>query len=262
MNLRIICLMVIIFTSRFGLAHTYVALNLNPFEQSLTPCVSSLQVIQDYELLDEDFFNIIVEPNYRAVQRALEAGANPNAFVMKVVGDSDDGEVDFRYLIDLGALEKVTDKQDLLVGGTALHLAVMMGNPHIVNLLLEFKARVDIRSVKGLTPFSIIAYQNVDVVGSIDRRLMVLFFIESKKLEESDITYTFEQAAIKKDYLVVEAIAEHAPNSEVIKRLRNTRLISSHISYLVSDMLPSTSRVKKKEAYYLAHEHLKQKGLL
>ena len=261
MNLRIICLMVTIFTPQFGLAHAYVALNLNPIEQSLTSCVSSLQDSQDYELMDKDFFDMMIRPNpdYEAIQRALDDEVNPNAFVVKAIEDRD-GLIKLKSSIDLESLEKVANMHySVFADSTVLHLAVIIGNPYIVNLLLESKARIDVRKMSGLTPFSLLAYQKIISPENVD--LMVNFFIASRPIE-ADITEAFEHAVAKENFPMIEAIAKYARKSEVITQLRNSHLTPIRINYILSSIGFSTNQLRKKKGYYLAFKHLKERNLL
>ena len=276
MNLQVVYLiMSIMLTCQFGLAHTYVTLSLNDALQGVRSCAVSLQVSQDYELMNEEFFNVFIKPeNYEAIQRALDTGANPNAFVIKTIESTDDRSIrrflrsktrsdsiaDFRSSVDLEALEEVTGRFiDVLIDGTALHLAVTMGDPYLVNLLLESKARMDIRNVSGLTPFSLLAYQKV--IDSRDMDLMVHFFITSHPIE-SDITDAFKEAATQRNFPMIEAIAKYARRSEVIRKLKNGHLIFSRINYMLGSIGLSTNQSRKKKGYYLAFKHLQERGLL
>ena len=75
---------------QFGWAYPPITLSLNDALYDINDCASSLQVVEHYELMEEDFFNAIVEGDYEAVQRTLEAGLSPNVFVVRAVKKTND----------------------------------------------------------------------------------------------------------------------------------------------------------------------------
>ena len=218
-------------------------------EGALISCGSNLQAPQDQDVLDRNLFKVITQSDYRATREALKAGANPNAIA------------DLKTLMEDQVLEEGAVKIDSnSVGATALHTAVMVGNPHIVNLLLEFKAKTDIKNSSGFTAFSLLAYQYH--IDDVDRNLMVEFFIESGPAE-SDITKVFNNSVTTWNIPVAEAIAKYAPESKVITDLKNIRLgIFDLMNYIIDCMFLPIDEVHKEQRYHLMSKHLAERGLL
>ena len=271
MYYKFVCLITsIILISQFGWAHTPVTLSLSDvLYDDVASCASNLQVAQDYELIEEDFFNVIVEPDYRAIRRALEIGANPNALVAKEIRKLN-GLANLRFNIDRETLEEFiktfigAGRKAVVVDATALHLAVIVGDPYVVELLLEKEARIDIKNISGHIPFTLLAYQTR--IHPMQRDSMVKLFIKhNPSPTELDIAYTFEQAVIVQNFSVIEAIARYASESEVITRLKNDGGGFFHnVNYILDNMgivLP-LDRFRTRRNYRAAIRHLKERNLL
>lgn len=236
---KLMCsVVIVIFVPQFGLANREAAL-----EESLDSCGSNLQASQDQDLLNRNLFKAITTPDYRATRKALKAGADPNA------------ALNLKTLMKDQVVEEGTVKIDShSVNATALHTAVIVGNPYIVNLLLEFKAKTDIKDSLGFTAFSLLAYQNH--INNINRRLMVEFFIASGPTE-SDITDAFYHSATVWNVPVAEAIADYAPESEVIRDLIRLTIFD-RIGYVITVIYPfsSTVEIHKEYTYRLMSDRL------
>ena len=239
-------------------------------------CTSDLQV-QNLDIMSRGLFRAITEPNHRATRKILEDGANPNAVVIKAVekletksqkvlnGINPDTFTDVQTLIykeDVkdGEVARAIRSDSELVGATALHIAVMAGNAHIVNLLLESKGiRTDIKNRSGLTAFYLLVYQYH--ITDAHRKLMVESFID--KVEEEDINNVFTRAINAKNYPVMEAIAEHAPGSEAVQKLKDSRVnVFENIVHMVNGSTLQTTGFQERENYRSAFRHLSSQGLL
>ena len=271
MYYKFVCLISsIILTSQFGWTHTPITLSLsNVLYDDVASCASNLQVVQDYELMEDDFFNAIVEPDYGAIRRALETEVNLSSLAVKEIRKSN-GLANLIFNIDREALKEFintfigTRSQAVVIDATALHLAVIVGDPYIVEVLLEKEARIDIKNISGHTPFTLLAYQKR--ISSMQRDSIVKLFIKhNPSPTELDIVYTFEQAVIVQNFSVIEAIARYASESEVITRLKNDGGGFFHnVNYILDNMgivLPS-DRFRTRRNYRAAIKHLKERNLL
>ena len=268
-------LIIIMMIAQFGLAdRNYVVLN----SLKEAACAPNLQA-KDPDIMSRDLFRAITKPDHPATRKTLAAGANPNAVAVKASeklesrsrralnGINPDTFVDVQALIyveDIEESEIVINSDLQLIGATALHVAVMTGNAHIVNLLLESKlTKTDIKNRSGLTAFSLLASQ--DHIDDVDRGLMVTFFIESGKLTESDITNLFKRAIAIENFSMVEALAKYAPESEVINNVRNNRFsVPDYIQHQLDrfNFLGREDRYQEREDYRLAFRYLSERGLL
>ena len=249
----------IILISQLGLAHTPVTLSLNDALYDVNDCAQNLTLEEpSFELIDENFFNAIVEADFEFVKRALEAGASPNVFVARAVRKKRRSIYELISRIDRSALGL---DPGVFVNATALHLAVVVGDPRIVRLFLESEdVRVDIKNFSRLTPFSLLAFYE-----HRESEAMVQLFIQHDPAPtQSDITYTFEQAVITENFPIIEAIARYAPESRVLKKLRYMaimqlgRLGQVAINYLFL----SSEMFSNRQKYYAAIRYLMERRLL
>ena len=260
---------------QFGFTHTPITLSSTGALPDVAVCAPSLQAVEDYGLIGEDFFNAIVEANYEVVQRALEAGVSPNVFVVRAVQKTNDKRRFLNFRVPIYELVSHIDRSVLdrasgmipgvFVNATALHLAVIVGDPYIVRLFLESEdVRVDIKTLSGLTPFSLLAFDQQGI-EPLKRGSMVKLFIQHNPAPtQSDITYTFEQAVIAENFPVIEAIARYAPESHVITRLRRMMslgvLVLNH--FVINRIFLSSDMFRNRQKYHAAIRYLKERDLL
>ena len=191
-------------------------------------CASSLSVQEQWSL-SLSLMRAISEPDYRAVRRLLNDGANQNVWVpLSALGfddntrfvelDEDIVFIDFDTLISSNKVVNVVrniTSEELLI--TPLHLAVKRGYPHIVNLLLEEFEAIDTTAGLGVTAFSLLAYQAR--IDDTDMQLIVQSFMQSDPTE-MNIVMAFHNAVVVGNMSMIKAMIKSAPNSEVIKKLR------------------------------------------
>ena len=135
---------------------------------------------------------------------------------------------------------------------------------YIVRLFLKSEdVRVDIKTLSGLNPFSLLAFYQQGV-EPLKRESMVKLFIQHDPAPptQSDITYTFEQAVITENFPVIEAIARYAPESRVIIRLRRMMNLGVLDHVAINYMFLSSDMFRNRQKYHAAIRYLKERGLL
>ena len=205
----------------------YIGLAGNQNQKDLD-CISSLS-LQEQRSLNRSLMQAVLEPDYRAVRKLVNDGAEPNAWAplsdfkfdnkTKFVELNEELVlIDFDILMSSNRVVNVARNirsEEILV--TPLHLAVRMSYPHIVNLLLEDFEAIDTTAGVGLTAFSLLAYQAH--INNGDMQLMVQSFMESHPTE-MNIVMAFHNAVVVGNINMIKAMIKFAPNSEVIKKLR------------------------------------------
>lgn len=111
-----------------------------------------------YGQTDFDVWAAAVSGNLDTLQRALDAGVDPDARgpngATPLIVAAMFGQTDLvRFLIEKEAALDVQNND----GATALHVAALFGHPEAVTALLAAGAAADLRNNDGLTPLDLIA---------------------------------------------------------------------------------------------------------
>ena len=190
------------------------------------PCPPSLLSLKEIESLNIRLFNAIENQDYNEAQEALQAGAQANATRV--------------------AAEKPSTPSTLK---TVLHVAVSIGDPSIIKLLLDFGAIIDLKfNAKDITPFAYLAYQQH--IDSLNKRSIAALFI-ARNPEQKYIDEAFHHAIMAKNIIVAEAILEYAQISEEIESKLNYHptLINTFFDVAVA-ITPSGQKAMKEKHHY------------
>ena len=227
-------------------------------------------------LQEKKLFTAIVHENYgdhEAAQEALQARADPN--IQFMIYDKKGINTNFTLMRSLRSIQ-VTDSNTIpipmptgiyldslfqshtrrtnMITTTALHIAVVIGNPTMVNLLLKFRAKASAKDANGLTALELLVYQKQ--IDNMNREWIVRFFIDNHQDNEI-IANTYHHAVMQRDVPLAASLVKYGrafiPESRVNARVTVFDCIPLLIPFLEEE---------ERSKYRWMTEQLTDRGLI
>ena len=194
--------------------------------QTQSVCTSNLLRDNTENHLHEiQLFKAIISDDYNATQATLQAllqnkaNLNPEFTIYEEPDESLKISLQYMQATDPNTIliPKPTDTpldrlfhlyNINLINATALHIAIVIGNPLIVRLLVTSKAEINTTDTRGLTALELLVYQ--EQFDSRDIKLIVKSFIDRPLEDNEVIAKVYHRAAMRKNVPVAAALVKYA----------------------------------------------------